>query len=255
MSIQVHPNQDFLSSHYREKGSQDEAYYIISTGHNAKTYCGFNEGVDTDEFFRLTEESEKTGIDVDYQKYINHIDSVPGRQFMLPAGTIHSSGQNQFILELGSLTIGSYTYKIYDYNRIDSDGKRRPIHTKNAKIVCDTNRRTEWVNQNIAIQPTMIRKTTDWTEEIIGKTDLMYYETHRIEMITGGRGEFKNNGQFTILTLVDGEHIKVYDKYNPSCCYKQNYLDIIIIPADIEEYVIENVGYQPVVIHKVIMKE
>lgn len=254
MSIQVHPDKNFLTQNYREKGSQDEAYYIISTGHGAKTYCGFNENADTEEFFRLTAASEETGIDVDYRKYINHIESTPGRQFMLPAGTIHSSGQNQFILELGSLTIGSYTYKIYDYNRVDSDGKRRPIHTENAKKVCDTTRRTQWVNDNIAIQPTVIRQTAEWTELLLGKTDLMYYETRRIEMVTGGKGEFRNNGQFTILTLVDGEHAKIYDKYHPEHCYQQNYLDIIIVPADIDEYIIENTGYQPIVVHKVLMK-
>ncbi len=48
-------------------------------------------------------------------------------QFMLPGGTIHASGRNQLILEIGSLTVGSYTFKLYDYLRADLDGTRRPI--------------------------------------------------------------------------------------------------------------------------------
>ena len=58
-------------------------------------------------------------------KTANPISAKPGLQVMLPAGTIHSSGRNQVILEIGSLTIGSYTYKMYDYLRLDFDGKQR----------------------------------------------------------------------------------------------------------------------------------
>lgn len=56
---------------------------------------------------------------MDYQKYVYSIESKPGTQVMIPAGTIHASGQNQLILEIGSLTVGSYTYKMYDYVRKD----------------------------------------------------------------------------------------------------------------------------------------
>ncbi len=254
MSIQVHPNEKFVKEHYNEKGSQDEAYYVIATGHNARTYVGFKEEADTDEFFRLTSESERSEVDVNYQKYINHIPSVPGRQIMLPAGTIHSSGQNQFILELGSLTIGSYTYKIYDYNRKDSDGNKRPIHSIYGKEVVDTNRRTAWVNENIAIEPRELSSGEGYKEFLVGKTDLMYYETRTVHLEAGHKVSFKNNNQFTIITLVDGERVRVYSKKNPDFCYEQNYLDIIIVPASIDEYVIENIGYQPVVAHKVMLK-
>jgi mannose-6-phosphate isomerase class I len=254
MSIQVHPDEKFVKEHYNEKGSQDEAYYVIATGHNAKTYVGFKEDADTDEFFNLTAKSEEDGNNVDYQKYINYIPSTPGRQIMIPAGTIHSSGQNQFILELGSLTIGSYTYKIYDYNRKDGDGNKRPIHSIYGKKVVDTTRRAAWVNENIAIEPILIDSGKGYKEFIVGNTELMYYETRRLELETGHKASFKNNNQFTILTLVDGEKVKVYSKTNPEFCYEQDYLNIVIVPASIDEYIIENLGYQPVVVHKVMLK-
>ena len=97
---------------------------MIATGHGAKTYCGFSGN--GREFLEMAKASETSHEMVDYQKYINWVDSVPGRQIMLPAGTVHASGRNQLILELGSLTIVSYTYKVYDYNRKDKDGNTRP---------------------------------------------------------------------------------------------------------------------------------
>jgi mannose-6-phosphate isomerase len=253
MSVQVHPDEDFVIENYNEFGRQDEAYYVIATGHGAKTYCGFKG--DGREFLELAKMSEKDKRDVDYKKYISSVESVPGRQIMLPAGTIHASGQNQFILELGSLTIGSYTYKVYDYNRKDRLGNLRPIHTKNAEQVLCFERDGEWVDKNIAIEPILVEETSQYKEYIVGKTELMYYETSRVELKTHGTYEGHNNGQFTVLTLVDGEEIEVYSKSNPEFRFTQRYLDIVTVPATIEDYVIEAKGYQPVVVHKTYLRE
>ena len=254
MSIQVHPQGEFTRKHYNEKGSQDEAYYVVATGHNAKTYVGFKNDVNVEEFLDLAEKSQQDGSEVDYKKYINGEDSIPGKQFMLPAGTIHASGQNQLILELGSLTIGSYTYKIYDYNRKDKDGKTRPIHLKNARKVLEHSRNTDWVRKNIAKEPVLIKKDEDFEEFIVGDADLMYYQTSRVELKTKGCYKSNNNDQFTVITLVDGEEVEVHSESNPEFSFTQKYLEIVVIPADITDYVIVNKGYQPAVIHKTYLK-
>lgn len=253
MSIQVHPGKEFNQKNYNELESQDEAYYVVATGHGAKTYAGFKK--DGREFLELSKQSEKDGSMVPYEDYIGAIESVPGRQLMIPSGTIHASGRNQFILELGSLTIGSYTFKVYDYNRRDKEGKLRPIHSLNAEKILDFNRDETWVRENIAIDPVLVDQTADYREWIVGKTDLMYYETRRIEMKTHGQYIGANNGQFTVLTVVDGERVKIYAKDHPEFSYTANFLDIITVPAHIDEYIIEAQGYQPVVIHKTILRQ
>lgn len=255
MSIQVHPDEEFASKKYNEIGRQDEAYYIIATGHNAKTFVGFNQGVNPQEFIDLAKKSECDGSVIDYAKYINSIPSVPGKQIMIPAGTIHASGRNQFILELGSLTIGSYTYKVYDYNRRDNSGNLRPIHSHNAEQVVIKERNAIWVEQNIAIPPRIINHQTGCVESVVGSTELMYYETSRIDIDTGKKYQGKNLNQFTVVTVVDGEKVRIYSLSNPEFNYAANYLDIIIIPATIEDYIIENIGYQPVAMHKTYLKD
>jgi mannose-6-phosphate isomerase class I len=254
MSIQVHPKGEFTRKHYNEKGSQDEAYYIVATGHGAKTYVGFKNDTDVNEFIELADKSQREGIEVDYKKYINAEDSIPGKQFMLPAGTIHASGRNQLILELGSLTIGSYTYKIYDYNRKDKDGNTRPIHLKNAKKVLEYDRNADWVKKNIAIEPVLVKEGEGFKEVILGDTDLMYYQTSGVELNTKGCYKSNNNDQFTVITLVDGEEIEVYSESNPNFKFTQKYLEIVVIPAAITDYVIVNKGYQPAVVHKTYLK-
>lgn len=255
MSVQCHPDAKLCRETYREHGSQDEAYYVVATAHRAKTFIGFNEGVDAAEFIAKARESEKTGANVDYERYVNHIDSVPGRQVMIPGGTIHASGRGQLILELGSLTMGSYTYKLYDYNRVDSDGQRRPIHLNMGEKALHTERDATWVRENVAIEPVPDGSGEGWEQFIIGKTDLMYYMTKNLFMDTGATATFKNDGQFTVLSLVDGENTRVRSKSDPTRYYDQKFLDVVVVPAAIDEYVIENTGYQPCVVHKTMLRE
>ncbi len=108
-------------------GGQSEALLYCYDGSDARTYLGFKAGTASREFFHLCRQSEVTGDLVPYQDYINGLESKPGIQVFIPAGTVHGSGRNQVVLELGTFTINAYTYKIYDYGRKGLDGRPRPI--------------------------------------------------------------------------------------------------------------------------------
>ncbi len=253
MSIQVHSGHDYNVNNYNEHGRQDESYYVIATGHAARTFIGFKEDADVEEFVREVKKSEIEYTAVDYEKYVNHIQSKPGIQIMLPAGTIHSSGRNQVVLEIGSLTIGSYTYKMYDYLRADLDGVPRPIHTWHGERVLCKGRTASWVKENLVQQPVLSRKGEGWAEYIIGEHDLLYFSLRRLEFEQ--TIEDNTNGKFHVLTLVDGEKVVVHSKANPELFYTQNYLEIIIIPANMGKYIIKNLGNQPVCVHKAMLKD
>ncbi len=253
MSIQVHSGHQYNIDNFGEFGRQDESYYIVATGHGAKTYVGFTEDGDPDEFMREAKRSEVDYKPVDYEKYINYVDSKPGIQVMLPAGTIHSSGRDQVILEIGSLSVGSYTYKLYDYLRADLDGKPRPIHTWHGDRVLCKDRKTKWVNDNIVQKPQLVRKGESWAEYIVGQHDLLYFSLRRLEFEK--EIEDNTNGVFHVLTLVDGEKVSVQSLDNPELSYTQEYLDVIVVPANMGRYVIKNLGNQPVCIHKTLLKD
>ena len=135
----------------------------METGQGARTYLGFQKDADVEEFIAEARRSEKDGQPVDYQKYVYSIESKPGTQVMIPAGTIHASGQNQLILEIGSLTVGSYTYKMYDYVRKDLDGNPRPIHTYHGDQVLDRSRTADWVDQNLVNGGRRTLRTVSYT--------------------------------------------------------------------------------------------
>ena len=253
MSIQAHPPREYCMEHFNEHGSQDESYYVVATGHGARTYLGFQENADADKFVEDIKESEKKHTTVDYKSYLNGFKSKPGMQFMIPGGTVHSSGRNQVVLEIGSLTIGSYTFKMYDYLRLDLDGAPRPIHSYHGEKVLKKERRGEWVKENLVQEPKLIRSGSDWAEYIVGEHDLIYFSLRRLELEK--EMECDTQGVFHVLTLVDGEKVRVEAKDDPERFYEMNWLDIVVIPANLGPYVIKNLGDQPVCIHKTHLKD
>ncbi len=252
MSVQVHSGHEYNVENYGEHGRQDEGYYVVATGHGARTFAGFSEDADVDEFLSEVKKSETEHTIIDYDKYINHVKSFPGLQVLLPAGTIHASGRNQVVLETGSLTVGSYTYKLYDYLRPDLNGRPRPIHTWHGERVLRKERKTAWVRENLVRPPVIIRKGEGWAEYGIGEHDLLYFSLRRFEFEK--KIEDDTRGRFHVLTLVDGEKVMIRSADNPELSYEQHFLDVVIVPANMGRYIIKNEGNQPVCIHKTMLK-
>lgn len=253
MSIQCHPNAEYVIKNHGEFGRQDESYYVVTTGQGAKTYLGFEKENSCAEFLKEAERAEKTHELIDYKKYIHAVDSVPGTQVMIPAGTIHASGQNQVILEIGSLTVGSYTYKMYDYQRIDPQtGLPRPIHLKMGKQVIRGERTAEWVNENLVNHGGIVRSGKDWCEKIVGEHDLLYFSLRNLVFDT--EIEDNTDGLFHVLALVDGEKVRVESIENPDLFFEMNSLDIIVVPANFGRHKIKNLGVGTVTIHKTQLK-
>lgn len=253
MSIQVHPGGEYIRENNDELGRQDESYYIVTAGQEAKTYCGFTENADVEEFISNTKLAETKKIGFDHDNYIYSRPSRPGMQFLLPAGTIHASGRNQVILEIGSLTIGSYTYKMYDYLRKDLDGNLRPIHTHHGEKVLDRTRKANWVEENLVQQPRIIRTGDTFQETIVGEHDLLYFSLRNIRFTT--KYEDETTDRFHVLVLVEGERCIISSINRPDHFFIQDYLDMVIIPAGFGPYEVINLGEGTVTIHKTLLKD
>ena len=259
MSIQCHSGSEYNRKHYGEFGRQDESYYVCVTGHDAKTFIGFRDDADIPQFFRDIEAADTERKPCDYMKYVNYEESKPGLQVMLPAGTIHSSGRNQVILEIGSLTIGSYTYKMYDYLRLDFDGKQRPIHTLLGEENVAQHRRASVIHDPqspdyIVQKPRVAKSGEGWREMILGENDQLYFSLRRLEFEKECPQDTCGE-RFHVLALVDGDHVRVRSKAHPERFFDMEYLDIVCVPADMGEYVVENLGKEPVMVHKTMLRD
>ena len=259
MSIQCHSGGKFNVENYNEFGRQDESYYVVITGHEAKTFIGFRDDADIPRFFKEIEAADTQHAPCDYMKYVSYEESIPGLQVMLPAGTIHSSGRNQVILEIGSLTIGSYTYKMYDYLRLDFDGKQRPIHTHLGELNVRQDRRYSVIHdpespEYIVQKPRLDCEGEGWKEYILGENPQMYISLRRLEFEKTCEQDTKGE-KFHVLTLVDGEHIRIRSVEHPERYFDLDFMEIACVPASMGKYVIENLGKEPIRVHKTCLRD
>lgn len=119
LSIQVHPNDDFARQQHNCLG-KTELWYVMHSDNEAVLYSGFMHKVTADDFKQQIE----TGTVVEH---LNRFHPRKGDVFYLPAGRIHSIGAGNFIVEIQQSS--DVTYRVYDFDRIDKDGKKRELHT------------------------------------------------------------------------------------------------------------------------------
>ncbi|MHC4114775.1 MAG: type I phosphomannose isomerase catalytic subunit [Planctomycetota bacterium] len=122
LSVQVHPDVEAC----RRMGGGDaktECWYIISATPGAVIYKGLKEGVSREQFA----EAIKQGT---VAKLLNEVAVKAGECHFLPAGTTHAIGGGLLIAEIQMPS--DTTYRVFDWNRVDEDGKGRELHITEA---------------------------------------------------------------------------------------------------------------------------
>jgi len=57
-------------------------------------------------------------------------------------------------------------------------------------------------------------------------------------------------GRFHVLTLTEGERVRIQNRGNPERNFAIDYLDIAVVPADFGPYMLINEGVGQVTVHK-----
>lgn len=127
LSVQVHPD-DVIAQQRHNSFGKTELWHIIDVHDDAKIYTGLKSAITPEEYERRV--ADHTIMDV-----IAAYDSTPGSTFFLPAGRIHAIGAGNLLAEIQQTS--DITYRIYDYDRRDKDGKPRELHTEQAKDAID----------------------------------------------------------------------------------------------------------------------
>lgn len=122
LSIQVHPDNDYARRVEGEDG-KTEMWYIIDCDEGAELLYGFEHPITKEEF----EQSIKNNTLLDLVK---HVPVHPGDVFFIPSGTLHAIGKGILIAEIQQNS--NTTYRVYDYNRLGTDGNPRPLHVEKA---------------------------------------------------------------------------------------------------------------------------
>lgn len=128
LSVQVHPDDSYALSHEGEYG-KTEMWYVVDCEEGAELIYGFNRDISREEFERRIHDNRLSEV-------CNYVPVKKGDVFFIEAGTMHAIGKGILIAEIQQNS--NSTYRISDYGRLDSEGKPRELHIKDAVAVTKT---------------------------------------------------------------------------------------------------------------------
>ena len=119
LSIQVHPNNELALERHGCLG-KTEMWYIMQADSDAELVVGFNKDTNRQTYIDALEKKDLLPL-------LNEVKVEKGDVFFLETGTVHAIRAGVFLAEIQQSS--DITYRVYDWNRKDKNGKSRDLHT------------------------------------------------------------------------------------------------------------------------------
>lgn len=122
LSVQVHPNDEYAAVHENGELGKTECWYVLDAEPDAEIIYGHTAATKE----QLAEMIRKG----EWDTLLRRVKVRPGDFFYVPSGTIHALGKGIVVLETQQSS--DTTYRVYDYDRRDAEGKLRELHLEKA---------------------------------------------------------------------------------------------------------------------------
>jgi mannose-6-phosphate isomerase len=125
LSIQVHPDDAYAAAHEQAAGGRGktEMWHAVSSEPGARLLLGLKPGTDKEKFLDAMKENRLE--DVFQSRPVT-----AGDTFFVAAGTPHTIGPRMILCEVQEYS--DLTYRVYDYGRVDGNGRSRELHIEKA---------------------------------------------------------------------------------------------------------------------------
>lgn len=127
LSVQVHPSDSTASLTGGEP--KTEMWYVLDKTQEACLYAGLRPGTT----FELFKAGVANGT---AQDRLFRLPVESGEALFIPGGLVHAISAGCLIYEVQQSS--NTTYRIYDWGRVDTSGRSRPLHLEQAFKVIDT---------------------------------------------------------------------------------------------------------------------
>jgi mannose-6-phosphate isomerase len=191
LSVQVHPDNEYAARVENTKGKM-ECWLILDAGADAELFLGFNEGVNLEEFKQASLDKK------DLTPYLKKYNPKPFDFFFVPPGTIHAIGKDVFLLEVQQSS--GITYRVWDWNRVDENGKSRELHPTKAFEVLKLETPQTYIpaNEILDIQSSLL-VTDDFSFRLVrGECSLQFGQASRYKSLINlspSKCSFSINGE------------------------------------------------------------
>ena len=133
-SVQVHPDDEYARRNEPGEKGKTEMWYVLDADENAKLVYGFCQD--------MNHQMIKTAVENrTLEKYLRKVKVCKDDVFYIEPGQVHAIGAGIILAEIQQNS--NVTYRLYDYNRVDKNGKRRELHLEKSLDVARLDKSTE----------------------------------------------------------------------------------------------------------------
>lgn len=209
LSVQVHPDNNMAKKHHNAFG-KTEMWYIMDSDENANIVLGLKDKTTNPEILH-----QITSKNVD--NVFNRETVKKGDSFFIPAGKIHAIGAGVLAAEIQQTS--DITYRVYDWDRIDTSGQKRELHTQLAEQATkrfDTNGKSQYEIQS---------------NNRVNLVNCDYFTTNILEINKQQTKDYRDLDSFVIFMCVEGSVNITTGEYSENLKMGET----ILLPAITEE--------------------
>jgi len=202
LSIQVHPNDEIARKNHGEKNNgKAEMWYVMKAEPGAKLVVGFKKNINRQEYTNAVNDGTITEL-------LQWVEVKPGDVVFIPPGRVHAIGKGILLAEIQQSS--DITYRIHDYNRLDKDGRLRPLHIKEAQevVVLEAVQQPIINYKSIPNEATTLVECEHFVTNLLSvKSDMKrtYHQLDSFVVLLCVQGEAKITTHSQAYTLTQGE--------------------------------------------------
>jgi len=206
LSVQLHPNDQLAKARHNSFG-KTEMWYVVQADPESNLIVGFNQEMTQELYLKHLE--DKT-----LQSILNFDTVKAGDAYFIEVGRIHAIGAGVLLAEIQQTS--DITYRVYDWDRVDSEGNERELHNDIALEAFDfdmpDNFRVNYTKDSDS--PTELVSCPYFTTNVFKVNDTILKEnTHdsfMIYMCIEGKAQIEVDGNQTEISM--GETVLI-----PAC--------------------------------------
>ena len=191
LSVQVHPNDVYAMEHENGQNGKSEMWYVLDAAKDAHLVYGLKHDCTEKEIRQAIADGT----------LLRHLQRVPVRKddlFFIEAGTIHAIGAGALIAEIQENS--NLTYRLYDYDRVGKDGKKRELHIDKAMQVA---------NLKSSAEPRQPLRVLKYKQGVASEflSRCKYFEVYRVLLNTERRQQVyyrADEMSFRVLLCING---------------------------------------------------
>ena len=129
LSVQVHPGDEYAAVHEHGKLGKNEAWLILDAPENGELIYGLQPGT------TLQQLKDACAAGKAVEPLLRRVKVKPWDVCYIPAGCVHAIGAGILLYEIQESS--DVTYRFYDWDRKNAEGKGRELHIEQGLAVAD----------------------------------------------------------------------------------------------------------------------